>query len=65
MNPHKELDALEPTIIETQVPGPEAFNSLKQLYEQAPFGYKSLDKNGCLIEVNQTWLTYQTMPGLT
>jgi len=29
---------------------------LKQLYDHAPFGYQSLDENGCLLEVNQTWL---------
>ena len=29
---------------------------VKQLFEQAPFSYLSLDENGCFIEVNQTWL---------
>ena len=28
----------------------------RQLYEQAPLGYQSLDVNGKLIEVNQAWL---------
>ena len=28
----------------------------KLLYEQAPLGYQSLDKNGCFLEVNQAWL---------
>jgi PAS domain S-box-containing protein len=31
-------------------------DNLKQLFELAPFGYQSLDTNGCFIEVNQTWL---------
>jgi len=29
---------------------------LKELYDQAPLSYQSLDENGCFIEVNQTWL---------
>ena len=32
------------------------YAQMKQLYEHAPFGYQSLDENGCLIEVNHTWL---------
>ena len=32
------------------------YNHLKQLYEQFPYGYQSLDGNGCLVEVNQAWL---------
>lgn len=30
--------------------------NMKQLFELAPFGYQSLDEDGCLVEVNQTWL---------
>ena len=33
-----------------------AHEHLKQLYENAPFAYQSLDENGCLIAMNQTWL---------
>ena len=33
-----------------------AHEHLKQLYEKAPFAYQSLDENGCLIAMNQTWL---------
>lgn len=29
---------------------------LQQLYERAPLAYQSLDPDGCLIAVNQTWL---------
>ncbi|MFT5727104.1 MAG: PAS domain S-box-containing protein [Desulforhopalus sp.] len=29
---------------------------LKQLYDRTPFAYQSLDCNGSLIEINQTWL---------
>jgi PAS domain S-box-containing protein len=32
------------------------YAQMKQLYEHAPFGYQSLDENGCLLEVNHTWL---------
>ncbi len=32
------------------------YERLKQLYEQAPLAYQSLDSNGCFIEVNQAWL---------
>lgn len=39
-----------------EVPLHASSEHLKQLYNQAPFGYQSLDENGCLIEVNQTWL---------
>ncbi len=28
----------------------------KRLFEHAPLPYQSLDKNGCIIEVNHTWL---------
>ncbi|MGE5680298.1 MAG: PAS domain S-box protein [Bacillota bacterium] len=28
----------------------------RKLYENAPLGYQSLDKNGCILEVNQKWL---------
>ncbi len=28
----------------------------KTLYDKAPMGYQSLDANGCILEVNQTWL---------
>ena len=31
-------------------------NHLKQMFELAPFGYQSLDENGCFLDVNQTWL---------
>lgn len=31
-------------------------SNLKQLIDLAPFGYQSLDENGCFIDVNQTWL---------
>lgn len=31
-------------------------NRFRSLFEQAPFGYQSLDENGCFIEVNQKWL---------
>lgn len=30
--------------------------SLRQLYEQAPLSYQSLDENGCFLSVNQAWL---------
>lgn len=29
--------------------------SLRQLYEQAPLPYQSLDSTGCFIEINQAW----------
>jgi len=29
---------------------------LRDLYDQAPLSYQSLDENGCFIEVNQAWL---------
>ncbi|MDR3629067.1 MAG: PAS domain S-box protein [Desulfocapsaceae bacterium] len=32
------------------------YRHLKQLYDQYPLGYQSLDGNGCLLEVNQAWL---------
>lgn len=32
------------------------YERLKQLYEQAPLAYQSLDSEGCFIEVNQAWL---------
>ncbi|WP_051554353.1 PAS domain S-box protein [Desulfobulbus elongatus] len=32
------------------------YDYLKQLLELAPFGYQSLDEDGCFIHVNQTWL---------
>lgn len=28
----------------------------RNLFEKAPFGYQSLDSNGCFLEVNQKWL---------
>lgn len=31
-------------------------HSLRQLYNQAPLPYQSMDKNGILLEVNQAWL---------
>lgn len=29
---------------------------LKQLYEDAPFAYQTLDSSGCFLDVNQAWL---------
>lgn len=29
---------------------------LRQLYEQAPLAYQSLDSDGCFIEINNAWL---------
>ncbi len=29
---------------------------LRDLYDQSPLGYQSLDENGCFLEVNQSWL---------
>ena len=34
----------------------ESEERFKLFCEQAPLAYQSLDENGCLIEVNQTWL---------
>lgn len=34
----------------------ESEERFKMLYEKAPVGYQSLDKNGNLIDVNETWL---------
>ena len=34
----------------------ESEERFKMLYEKAPVGYQSLDENGKLIDVNQTWL---------
>ncbi|MFA5328282.1 MAG: PAS domain S-box protein [Prolixibacteraceae bacterium] len=34
----------------------ESEERFKMLFEQAPIGYQSLDENGCLIDVNETWL---------
>lgn len=34
----------------------ESEEHFKNLFENAPLGYQSLDENGCLIDVNQTWL---------
>lgn len=34
----------------------ERENLFKRLYEKAPLGYQSLDENGHLMVVNQTWL---------
>ena len=30
---------------------------LRQLYEQAPLSYQSLDENGCFLSVNEAWLS--------
>ena len=62
-NPHTSASAArtnqapEPEKLVTQeVPLHAPYEYLKQLYNRAPFGYQSLDENGCLIEVNKTWL---------
>ena len=34
----------------------ESEDRFRTLFHQAPLGYQSLDKNGCLLEVNQAWL---------
>lgn len=34
----------------------ESEERFKMLYEKAPVGYQSLDENGCLVDVNETWL---------
>ncbi len=34
----------------------ESEERFKMLYEKAPIGYQSLDKNGNIIDVNETWL---------
>jgi len=34
----------------------ESEDRFRRLYEQAPLGYQSLDKEGSIIEVNQAWL---------
>lgn len=34
----------------------ESYIRFQTLFEKAPLGYQSLDVNGCLLEVNQTWL---------
>ncbi|MBU0986914.1 MAG: DUF3365 domain-containing protein, partial [Proteobacteria bacterium] len=34
----------------------ESEERFRHLYEQAPLGYHSLDKEGCIIDANQAWL---------
>lgn len=34
----------------------ESEEHFKDLFENAPLGYQSLDEDGCFIDVNQTWL---------
>ena len=48
----KKLAAME--IAESRLLAENAL--FRKLYDQAPVGYQSLDENGCLLSVNQTWL---------
>lgn len=36
----------------------ESEERYKELFENAPFPYQSLDKNGCILEVNRRWLEH-------
>lgn len=41
---------------EREVHAQADYEHLKQLYENSPLAYQSLDVNGCLVEINQAWL---------
>ena len=49
-----ERQLADATIKEAQLQADH--DQLKQMIACAPFGYQSLDENGCFIDVNQTWL---------
>lgn len=54
-----ELDSLKQQLSELrerELQLRTTYNNLKQLFELAPFGYQSLDEDGHLLDVNQTWL---------
>lgn len=54
-----ELDSLQQQLSElreSELQLRATCNNLKKLFELAPFGYQSLDDDGRLLDVNQTWL---------
>ncbi len=54
-----ELDSLKQQLselTERELQLRTTYENLKQLFELAPFGYQSLDEDGCFLDVNQTWL---------
>jgi len=54
-----ELDSLRQQLSESRESELQLrtmYNNLKKLFELAPFGYQSLDEDGRLLDVNQTWL---------
>lgn len=48
------LDITESKLAATEIIASEA--RYRQLYEQSPLPYQSLDRNGIILEVNQAWL---------
>ncbi len=64
MDDHAGSESTKLTFLKTLVAELEAreaqikddYESLVQLYERAPLAYQSFNHDGCLIEVNETWL---------
>ncbi len=52
----KELDKESAKRISTEKVLKESEERFRLLYERAPLSYQSLDKMGCIVEVNQAWL---------
>ncbi|MCP4297021.1 MAG: PAS domain S-box protein, partial [Proteobacteria bacterium] len=52
----KQLEQAELNFKKTEEALRESEARFRLLYERAPLGYQSLDKNGHFIEVNQAWL---------
>jgi PAS domain S-box-containing protein len=52
----KELEKESAKRISTEKVLKESEERFRLLYERAPLSYQSLDKMGCIVEVNQAWL---------
>ena len=57
MNESRDTDSKDLSTLKKRVAELESENAhLRRLYDKAPLSYQSLDKNGCIIEVNRAWL---------
>jgi PAS domain S-box-containing protein len=52
----RELEKIQSELEQLKEEVEKSENEFKRLYEKAPLGYQSLDENGHLISVNQSWL---------